>query len=106
LVLLNLQAMNGTGAELTMVAATSGGDLVPNNGGDTILVVNNGGASAITVTAPATKSCSHGFKHDLSESVAAGKTEYIKLYDRLNNNLNQVPISYSSVTSVTVAAMK
>lgn len=103
---LALQSLTATGTELTFTAASDTGDLVPNNGGGSVIAVKNDSDSPITVTATATRACSQGFTHDLSESVGAGKTEYIKLPSYLNNSSNQVPIAYSSVTDVTVAAFK
>lgn len=91
------------GSPLTMAAATGAGDSFTNDG-NTLLVVNNGSAGAITVTVDAVSACSFGFDHDASVSVAAGATEYIGPFPK-NRFGSTVGVTYSSVTSVTVAAV-
>lgn len=105
--LLTVQNISTTGLGPTYAAANAGGDTFPNNG-RTLLHVKNGGASAVTVTLVSAKTCNQGFQHDLQVSVPAGGERMIGPFppDRFNNeSTGQVSVTYSGVTSVTVAAL-
>lgn len=88
----------------TFVAASAGGDKFANDG-LTYLFVKNAGGAPITVTIDSKVQCNYGFDHDLVQSVAAGVTEKIGLF---NSNrfadpvTGLIDVSYSAVTSVTV----
>lgn len=94
------------GVNPTFVPASVGGDTFVNDG-KTFLHVKNGGAAAITVTMNSQKLCNYGFDHDHPISVPAGSELMIGPFDRLrfNNNTNSISITYSAVTTVTVAAI-
>lgn len=93
-------------ADVTFVAASGGGDSFVNNG-RAILLVKNDDVSAKTVTINSQQLCSQGFDHDISVVVAAGDQAIIGTIPtgRFNDTTGSVLITYSAVTSVTVAAV-
>jgi hypothetical protein len=96
---------------IALASASGGGDVAPNDNGGVSIVVRNGDASAKTVTI---KSYFTGVsppgteKSDLTLSIPAGEVAILGPFDAAawNNALKQVEITYSAVTSVTVAAIK
>jgi hypothetical protein len=101
---LALQTITGNG-EVTMIAASIDGDSVPNPLGRSILRVNNGGVSNITVSVEAQVPCDQGEYHDLEIIVEAGDTIDIVLDKRLTSlTTGNVDIEYSDVTDVLVGA--
>jgi hypothetical protein len=104
----NLSASRVTlaGVAPAFVAASAGGDVVaPNNG---VLVVKNDDVAAVTVTIATPGKTEFGLDQpDVTVSVPAGSTRYIgPLSPRLNDvDLGGVPVSYSSVTSLSVAVL-
>lgn len=99
-----------TGATLAEVAAAGGGDKFLNNGRK-LLVVNNGDVAPITVTmdAAATTPVAGGTVAytDPTNAVAAGARDIMGPFDPrvFNDAQGFVNISYSGVTSVTVAVI-
>jgi hypothetical protein len=102
------------GMEASYAAASGGGDVMPNDG-KTLLHVKNGGGGAITVTIAAvvaSKDVGVGYglytRANVAVVVDAAEERFIgPLPDRAFNNASgQAAISYSGVTSVTVAALK
>jgi hypothetical protein len=86
-------------------AAAGGGDTAPVGSGR-FLYVANGDASAKTVTV-ATPGTSKGLAiADASISVAAGDHAIIPLNDIYRGTNGRAAITYSAVTSVTVAAFE
>ncbi len=71
-------------------------------------MVKNGSAGAITVTANSQVACNQGFDHDQTVSVPAGSELWIGTFapDRWNDSSGKVQVTYSAVTSVTVAAVR
>lgn len=94
------------GINPTFVAASAGGDTFVNNG-TTYLFVKNSGGSPIDVTVDSVAQCNYGFDHNLTVSVAAGTTQKIGPLspNRFNDITSKVAVSYSAVTSVTVATL-
>jgi hypothetical protein len=96
------------GVEPTLVAATDPDDF-PNDGDDTILVVDNGGGGAITVTFDDTGSVSPvgavAFDADVDVVVGAGERWYIGPFP-LNRFGKSVVVNYSGVASVTVGVLR
>ncbi len=93
-----------SGATFTAVAATVGGDVVPNNG-KTVLYVKNGGGGSITVTITPQNTTPSGFSLAPVAVVLATTVErMIGPFDPqyFNNSGGQIVITYSGVTSVTV----
>jgi hypothetical protein len=98
------QVVQITGTIPTHNAAAAGGDTVP-AGDRTWLHVKNGGGSSVTVTLTTPGTVSGLAIADVAVAVgAAGE----KLVGPLPSHLfgDQVAITYSGVTSVTVAALK
>ena len=97
-----------TGATLTLVAASGGGDKCAAGAG-CFLVVTNGGGSSITVTL-VTPQVERGdlALADRAVTVAAGATKVIAVPDFYANPADSglCSITYSAVTSVTVAALR
>lgn len=96
-----------TGATVTMVAASGGGDKVKPNS-RTALLVKNGDASSKTVTVAVPGNTKQGQPiPDVAVVVAAGAMALIGPFDAdLGDDTDRlVHISYSAVTSVTVAAV-
>lgn len=105
---LSVQTVLQSGISPTFAAATTGaGDSFANDG-RVYLHVKNASASAITVTVDSFTPCNHGFDHDLVISVPAGGEKIIGTFqpNRFNNESNMVKVTYSAVTSVTVATFK
>jgi hypothetical protein len=103
---LAVQQVSLTGIEPTFVAADSLGDSFTNHG-RTIFHVKNGDAAAKSVTITSNP-CNYGEIHDVVVSVPAGEERQIGAFNerRFNDDNYEVNVSYDSVTSVTVAAIK
>lgn len=105
--LLALQQITQSGLAPAFVAAAAGGDsLQP---GDSVkLHVKNGGAGSVTVTVNSQRKCDQGVDHDLAVAIAAGAEAIIgplpanRFADPADG---LVKVTYSAVTSVTVAAL-
>lgn len=104
---LTVQKIAQTGITPTYGAAASGGDTFKNSG-KTFLIVKNGGASPINVTINSLKPCDQGFDHDLVIAVPNASEKWIGPLkpDRFNDGNDLVGVTYSAVTSVTVAAVE
>jgi hypothetical protein len=104
--LLTVQKIVKAGLNPTYGAAAATGDQFPNNG-QTFVHVKNGGTAAITVTVDSVRPCDQGFDHDYVISVPAGGERMIGAFEqsRFNNADQRVSISYSGVTSVTIAVL-
>ena len=105
---LTVQQTSLTGLATTYAAAAGGGDEFPNDG-RTMLHVKNGGGAGITVTVNSRVNCSQGYDHDSVSSIGAGAEAMIGPFDltRFNDTTtNRAAVTYSGVTTVTVAAVK
>lgn len=108
---LTVQKISLSGTAPTFVAAASAGNFFRNSG-FSFLHVKNGGGSAITVTIDSAILCSHGFDHDVQVSVPGGGERLIGVFPKIrfdkeiNGVSGRVGITYSSVTSVTVAVFE
>lgn len=87
------------------VAAASGGDTAP-VGPNRFLYVNNGDASSKTVTVATPGTVSGLAVADASMAVAAGDHAIIPLANVYRGATGRAAITYSAVTSVTVAAFE
>lgn len=111
---ITVQTVNKSGVAANLVAASGGGDTFINDASElTLLMVRNGGGSSITVTidvVPTNVSTSFGSLSvsDTAVAVAAGATAVIGPFRQAlyNNGSGLVSVTYSGVTSVTVAALK
>lgn len=100
----------GNGIDLAGVAANVGGDTFPTTGRE-VLVIKNGGVGSVTLTV-ATPSTVDGLPvGDLTAAIGAGETRMIGpfppgVYAADGQPGNNVALSYSGVTSVTVAVVR
>lgn len=101
---LTVQEPGLTGADVTLAAATAGGDEFINDG-HTMLRVYNGGGGSITVTTARNRNCNQGFSHSNAVTVETVSTHFIGPFPR-DEFPSIVEITYSGVTSVTVGAFK
>lgn len=101
----NITAQAATAnAALAYTAAAGGGDtIVGGSAQRTTLLVRNGGSS-ITLTIAAVNACNQGFLHNVAVTCAAGDTE-IALPASCETAAGNYGITYSGVTSVTIAAV-
>lgn len=104
---ITVQGSSATGTALSLVAASGGGDTVAVTN-DTELYVRNSDASAKTVTVVRPGTDAFGIAiPDIAVVVAAGATTAIRLLPEFRDPATGlVSITYSAVTSVTVAAMR
>lgn len=112
---LTVQNVVESGLEVSFVSAAAGGDQVPNDSSQrTFVWVKNGGGSDITltVTSQHTSTRAPGFglvsKASQAITVTAGEDRLIGPFPdaAYNNSSGNVALSYSAVTSVTIAALK
>ena len=101
---LTIQEGKVTGTALTMAAASGGGDTVPVGGA---LLVRNGDASSKTVTVAVPGEKYGQARPDIEVVMAAGATALIGPFppDLADDEDRLVHVTYSAVTSVTVAAI-
>jgi hypothetical protein len=110
---LTRQQIVTAGLLATYSSAGVSGDVVDNRDGKTLLHVKNASAGAITVTITAqdTSTPVAGYGDltvsDITVSVGAAAEKFIGPFPRnaYNNSSDQIAVSYSAVTSVTVAAV-
>ncbi len=105
--LLATQQIDRDGLNATYVAAAAGGDTAAPDD-RAFLHVKNGGASPVTVTLVTPGTVSGLAISDTTVSVAAGGAQFIPLYPSLYRDPSSglVSITYSGVTSVTVAVIR
>jgi len=106
---LNTQEIGRGGVTPSYAAATSGGDrFAP--GARTFLHVKNGGGSAVTVTVAATEKIDGDLEvADVAVAVPAGTEKMIgpfppQVFDAVDGS-GLADVTYTGVTSVTVAAL-
>lgn len=103
---LTMQVVGNEGRAISFSAAAGGGDAAATGSG-AVLLVNNGGASPVTVTMVTPGTVEGLAITDRAVTVAAGAIEAIPLDDLYTNpSTGLASITYSAVTSVTVAAVR
>jgi len=112
---LTRQQITEDGADITFTAAGGSGDVVDNSDGKTFLLIKNGDVSSKTVTiaeqisGTTVEDPTYGTlsKANAAVTVSAGTTASIGPFKKtaFNNSSNQISITYSATTSLTVAAM-
>jgi hypothetical protein len=97
----------GTSLTPSFAAAEVGGDTFVNNG-NTFLYAKNGSGGDITVTVDSLQACDQGHDHNDATVVPAGSEEMIGPFPvhRFNSAAGSASITYSGVTSLTIAAIK
>lgn len=99
------------GTAFTPDSANGGGDSFDNDG-KVFFYIKNGGGAGITVTFDSPNTCnfnlSNNAAHDLAVSVGAGAEKMIGPFPvpRFNDVNNRVQVTYSGVSSVTVAPIR
>lgn len=110
---LTVQTMTEAGAEISFSAAAAGGDQFTNSS-QSFLVVKNDDVSSVTVTVTAqntSKTVANWgdlTKNDITRAVSAGAVAYIGPFpaSAFTDSSGFVQITYSGVTSLTVAVLK
>lgn len=105
---LTVQQITLTGTTPSYAACASGGDEFVNDG-QTFIQVKNASGGELTVTVNSRTNCNQGSDHDVA--VAIPLTTGDKMIgpfppSRFNNGDGKVTITYSGVTSLTIAAIK
>lgn len=103
--LLTVQTITQSGILPTKTAA-SVSDTFANNG-KTFYSITNGSAGTVNVTVDSLATCSFGFDHNLTMSVAAGAERFIGPFEpsRFNSAAGLVTVTLDSATSVTCAVI-
>lgn len=110
---LTRQKIVSSGLAASYGSAAAGGDVVDNSDGKTVLHVKNagGGSINVTITAQDTSVDAAGYGtitvSNLVVAVPAGAERFIGPFPKraFNNASKQIAITYSGVTSVTIAAL-
>jgi hypothetical protein len=100
---------SSNGQDLVGVAAAGGGDVFPNTGKE-IVVIKNGGGSPVTLTAVTQATLDGLAVTDLTASIGAGETRAVGPFPAGVYSIGgvaggNVSLTYSGVTSVTVAVL-
>ncbi len=113
---LTRQTLTEEGITPTYATAAGGGDQVDNADGRTFLHVKNDSGGSITVTVAeqisgtTVEDPSFGklTKASVAKAIAAGATAFIGPFKKqaFNDDNNMLQITYSGVTSLTIAAIK
>lgn len=105
--LIATQQVTSAGLAPTFAAAASGDTVIPDD--RTVLRVNNGSGSPITVTLTAVTACSQGSLHNRAVTVAAGAIEDIPTGPAAqfaDQTTGVAAITYSATATVTRAAVR
>ncbi len=105
---LSVQNIDLTGLKPTYANATALGDEFVNTTGRVFLHVKNGDATDKTVTIASQKTCDQGETHNIAVAIPASEERLIGplTTGRFNDGDGKVQVTYSAVTSVTVAAIQ
>ena len=110
---ITVQTITESGITPTFASATAEGDVMDNDGKTFLMIKNDGGGSVtVTVTAQVTSFNMGAFgpltKSNATIAVGAGAEGMIGPFSTLafNTNNSQISITYSGVTSVTIAGFK
>lgn len=101
------QVMVSGGTEVTFEACNVDGNFFENNG-KMFIWVKNGSASVVTVNIDSPTNCNYGFAHDVAVAITAGEDRLIGVFPiaRFNDASKHVNITYSAVTTVTIALVE
>ena len=104
---ITVQEIDSDGLTVSYTSADAGGDTATNTGRDFIHILN-GDASPMTVTIDSQLDCDQGVDHNFAVVVAATSEQMIGPFPkpRFNNASDKITITYSSVTSLTLAMLK
>lgn len=98
---------NFNGVALGAVSASGGGDEFPNDG-RSVLYIKNGGGSPINLTITPSGTIGGLSYQTIVAAISAGAERIFGPFptQQFNNANGRVPLSYSGVTSVTVAVIQ
>lgn len=104
---LTVQDAVNTGLNATYASAASGGDEFANTGTE-IVHVKNGSGGSVTVTVATTQEVEGLAVADVSVAIPAGEDRFIGPFRQktFNASDDNVDVTYSSETSVTLAVIK
>lgn len=104
---LTVQQIDADGLETVYVSAAVGGDYFINDG-KTMLDIVNGSGGDITMTVAGQRACEFGTVHNQTVVIQAGERRQAGPYPRyrFNDDNGYVQLTYSGVTSLTIAASK
>ena len=104
---LSVQTIVLGGTAPSYAAAGAGGDEFVNSGRE-FLHIKNGGVGSIDVTINSQRPCDQGYDHDVVVAVGAGAEKMIGPFpkSRFDDANGKVQITYSGVSSVTVAVLQ
>lgn len=104
--LLTVQEIVRGGTAPTYAAAAAAGNQFINTG-RAFVHIRNGGTAAITTTVNSIRPCDQGFNHNEVVNIPAGADRMIGPFApvRFNNAEQRVSITYSGVTTVTIAVL-
>lgn len=104
---LTVQVISLLGIVPSYAAAAVGGNAFLNSGRE-YFHVKNGSAASIDVTVDSVAPCNQGFDHNVVVAVAASAEKLIGPFpkSRFNDAAEKVQVTYSAVTTVTVAAVR
>ena len=97
------QAIGETGLAVVFTAVNASDTLT--NDGNSYLHVKNTNANDVTVVADATRTCSQGFDHNMTMTVAATTGTKVMGPFPLNRYSSAVVITYSTISGVTAGAV-
>ena len=111
---LTIQKVVEAGLSASYANAAAGGDAVLNVTGDVVLHVQNGHTSSQTVTVPAQRTSQNVAdfgelsKSNIQVAIPAGEDRFIGPFPKaaFNDGAGKVQITYSGVTSLTIAALQ
>lgn len=102
---LTKQTVGAAGTDITYASAAAGGDTVANATAADALLILNGDASPTTITVVVPGNLWNGqAAPDTTYSLGAGETGVLRLDPRYNSS-GVTSITYSSVTSLSIAAI-
>ena len=104
---LTVQKIDLNGLAPSYAACDSAGDTFLNTTSRTFLHFKNGDTADKTVTIASLKQCDQGYTHNVVLTVPAGGDVMVGAFSqiRFNDTSRKVSITYSDVTSLTVAAL-
>lgn len=101
-------ASTGTTASIvTYQSAVATGDTFDNSGaGSRVIIVKNGHTTTLTCTIARTDACEDGVTHNVVQAIAADEEMQFSVnQSRFNDANNDVTITYSGSTAMTVAVV-
>jgi len=104
---LTVQTVSRSGLQPSLAAAAGGGDSFANTGNE-FVYISNGGGGSITLTIVTQSTVDGQAVADRTVSVPAGESRFVGPFptSHYNDANGRVQLTYSGVTSVTVAICK